>query len=223
MKDIIMPGPDSRPAAPIVSVGTVYNDCEVLESHLLSSLREIVSPVDTLLLNNTGNLVTNNIASIYNMLLKLEGPEYLALLHPDISFKEHFFADVMTAIETLSRSGKKWGALGIVGRSWEGDYLWCHHVSEPTPVCTLDSCSLIISRSNGLSFDDKRFNEFHCYVEDYCLQCHDKGLGVFVVPTVARHGSATKNVRGSAWGKYRRYYWTLRLKWWRKFRQIYTC
>ncbi|MEW6213033.1 MAG: hypothetical protein AB1631_32220, partial [Acidobacteriota bacterium] len=116
-----------------------------------------------------------------------------------------------------------WGAMGIVGRTWDGKYVWCHEVQEPTPVCTLDSCSLITTRSHGIMFDQNRFNEFHCYVEDYCLQCHAQNLGVFVFPTAAHHGSATKNVRGSAWGRYGKYRRRLKLKWWRKFDAIYTC
>ena len=64
------------------------------------------------------------------------------------------------------------GAVGIVGRAWEGDYVWGHEIDTPEAVCTLDSSFLLTRTDLGLTFDDSRFDEFHCFVEDYCLQCH---------------------------------------------------
>jgi hypothetical protein len=212
--------PDSNP---VLSIGVVYNDVEVIRKYLYPSLEKITLPVERLILDNTDNIVTTNIASVYNTFLKLTGPDLLAFLHPDINFEEHFFKDLLSTAETLDRQGKAWGAMGIVGRTWDGRYVWCHEVQEPTPVCTLDSCSLITARSRGIMFDQSRFDQFHCYVEDYCLQCHAQNLGVFVFPTIAHHGSATKKVRGSAWGRYGKYRRRLKLKWWRKFDAIYTC
>jgi hypothetical protein len=123
----------------------------------------------------------------------------------------------------LDQRGANWGALGIVGRSWEGDYVWCHEIDAPTRVCSLDSCSLITRRSFGTRFDQKRFDEFHCYVEDYCFQVQAAGYGVYVIPTTARHGSATKSVKGAQWGKFKKYRRRLGWKWRRRFGEIFTC
>ena len=88
----------------------------------------------------------------------------------------------MSSIDRLDEGGVPWGALGMVGRSWDGNYVWCHDVDGPTAVCTLDSCFLVTRTDLRLWFDAGRFDEFHCFVEDYCLQCHHAGLGVWVVP-----------------------------------------
>lgn len=206
-----------------ISIAVVFNDEAVLNEYLRPSLRSVAAPVKLLELNNTDNAVSTNIASIYNVLLGLEGPDIVAILHPDVAFDESFVEDLLSAVETLEREGKPWGAIGIVGRTWEGKYLWCHEVDAPAAVCSLDSCSLVTRRSLGVRFDQERFGEFHCYVEDYCLQAQARGLGVYVVPASARHGSATMKVKGAQWGNYRKYRRRLSWKWWRKFGRVYTC
>ena len=42
-------------------------------------------------------------------------------------------------------------------------------------MCTLDSCFVLTRTDLGLAFDATRFDQFHCFVEDYCLQCHADG------------------------------------------------
>jgi len=214
---------ENKSIVSVISVASVCSDFSVIEEHLYHSLESVELPISRYILDNVGNKVTNNIASLYNMFLRLEGPDLCAFLHPDVSFEKTFFDDIFLTLNHLNHLNIPWGAIGIVGRTWDGSYVWCHDVDEPTPVCTLDCCSLITARSKGLMFDYKRFNEFHCYVEDYCLQCHSKNLGVFVFPTSAHHGSATKKVRGSAWGRYAFYWWLLKFKWWRKYKNFYTC
>ena len=56
----------------------------------------------------------------------------------------------------------------------------------------------------GLEFDAKRFDQFHCFVEDYCLQCHAAEYGVWVVPAVATHANATFKRARRALGRLRR-------------------
>jgi hypothetical protein len=206
-----------------LTIGVVFNDEAVLDTYLRPSLEKVDGRVRAVEVSNVGNALTTNIASLYNVLLQMTGPDVVALLHPDISFEEGFVRDLFSAIEALERRGEPWGALGIVGRTWTGEYLWCYEVTEPVRVCSLDSCSLVTRPSLGIRFDQRRFDEFHCYVEDYCLQSQAAGYGVYVFPTTGRHGSATKSVKGSQWGKYRSYRRRLGLKWWRRFGRIYTC
>lgn len=206
-----------------LTISVVYNDEGVVQTYLRPSLKGLRVPVSTLELDNTANVVTTNIASLYNMFLRMSGPDRIAFLHPDVSFADTFVEDVGRAIADVEVQGRRWGAMGIVGRSWQGDYVWCHDVDAPTPVCCLDACSLITNRKLGIRFDQRWFNEFHCYVEDYCLQCHDRDLGVYVFPARAAHGSSTKTVKGAQWGKYRIYRRMLALKWWRRYRPIFTC
>ena len=110
----------------------------------------------------------------------------------------------------------------MVGRSWDGAYVWCHEVDTPTAVCTLDSCFLVTRNVLQLRFDSDRFDEFHCFVEDYCLQCHDSGLGVWVVPAQVHHEGVTFAREGSRWGQYDRYRKRLDRKWRRRFPDFTT-
>ena len=37
-------------------------------------------------------------------------------------------------------------------------------------VTTLDSCSILINKDHHLKFDEENFDEYHHFVEDYCMQ-----------------------------------------------------
>ena len=139
-----------------------------------------------------------------------------------MSFGSDLVTRVASAIEVVRDSHGPWGALGVVGRSWDGEYVWCHDVEGPTPVCTLDGCFLVTTTDAGLDFDARTFDDLHCVVEDYCLQCHDAGLGVWVIPVTAEHHSATYTRQGSRWGTYDRYRKRLDRKWRRRFPGLTT-
>ncbi len=202
---------------PRLSVASVVNDREVANGLLLASLRALDEPVQELLLSNAGNALGTGIAGLYNVLRRIDGPRVRAFVHADVTFEPDLVARVMTAVEHLEAAGASWGALGIVGRSWEGAYVWCHELEAPAPVCTLDSCFLVTRADLPITFDSRRFDELHCVVEDYCLQCHDAGYGVWVVPASARHESVTFALEGARWGRYDHYRKRLDRKWRRRF------
>jgi hypothetical protein len=158
-----------------------------------------------------------SVARLYNVLRRIEGPRVRAFVHADVTFEPDLVARVTAAVDHLEAAGASWGALGIVGRSWEGAYVWCHEVDTPTAVCTLDGCFLATHADLPIAFDERRFDELHCVVEDYCLQCHDAGCGVWVLPAHARHESATFAREGSRWGRYDHYRRRLDRKWRRRF------
>jgi hypothetical protein len=203
-------------------IASVYHDRAVAEEHLLRSLEGLEEPVQTLLLSNPGNALSTNLAFLYNVLLRIDGPTRRAFVHPDVSFDRHLVERLTEALGALEAAGSPWGAVGIVGRAWEGDYVWGHEIDTPEAVCTLDSCFLLTRTDLGLTFDDSRFDEFHCFVEDYCLQCHAEGHGVWVVPVGAWHASATYNERGARWGRYDRYRKQLDKKWRKRFPGLTT-
>ena len=208
--------------APRISIASVIHDPLVADHHLLRSLEGLEEPTQTLLLSNADNALTTNLASLYNVLLRLDGPVRRAFVHPDVSFDSDLVARLSAAIDDLEAAGAPWGAIGIVGRSWEGAYVWGHEIDAPRPVCTLDSCFVLTRTDLGLAFDATRFDQFHCFVEDYCLQCHAEGRGVWVVPAAAWHASATYNELGSRWGGYDRYRKQLDKKWRRRFPNLTT-
>ena len=210
------------PRKPRISIASVVHDRLVAERYLLHSLDALAEPAQTLVLANTENALTTNLASLYNVLLRLDGPVRRAFVHPDVSFEPDLVSRLVGAADELEAAGSPWGAIGIVGRAWEGEYVWGHSIDAPWPVCTLDSCFLLTRTDLGLEFDAKRFDELHCFVEDYCLQCHADGHGVWVVPADATHASATFTEHGSRWGGYDRYRKRLDRKWRRRFPNLTT-
>lgn len=202
---------------PRLSLASVFHDRAVADRYLVRSVGALGEPVQALLLENADNRLTTNLASLYNILLRIDGPALRAFVHPDVSFGPDLVDRLTSAVAELEAAAARWGAIGIVGRAWEGDYVWCHELEAPAPVCTLDSCFLLTRTDLGLGFDAERFDQFHCFVEDYCLQCHAEGLGVWVVPATATHASATYSRLGSRWGGYDRYRRRLDRKWRRRF------
>jgi hypothetical protein len=210
------------PQAPRISIASIVHDPLVAERYLLPSLEALDEPVQRLVLSNIDDALTTNLASLHNVLLRLDGPTRRAFVHPDVTFDPDLVVRLAGAVDDLEAAGSPWGAVGIVGRAWEGDYVWAHELDAPRPVCTLDSCFVLTRTDLGLAFDEKEFDELHCFVEDYCLQCHAEGRGVWVVPAAAWHANATYNELGARWGKYDRYRKQLDKKWRRRFPNLVT-
>ena len=202
----------------------VVHDRSIAEANVLRSIDglAVTPPPTAFILDNEANALGLRTARLYNLLLRIAGPSRRIFCHADVTFPPDFLDRVAAAIHTLDRAGTKWGALGMVGRAWDGSYTWSHEVAEPSPVCTLDSCCLIVDNSQGLAFDDATFDELHCYVEDYCLQCHSRNLGVYVLPAAFTHHSATYAELGSRWGRYPKYRRRLDRKWKGRFPSLRT-
>jgi hypothetical protein len=205
------------------SIACAIHDRQLARRHLLPSVEALAGDAPTtFFLDNSGNAVSSNMAHLCNLLVRLDGPAVRAIVHPDVSFPSDFVARVGQAIAELDRQGASWGALGAVGRSWEGEYVWGHAIGEPRPVCTVDACCLVVDTRHELAFDERTFDGFHCHVEDYCMQCHAAGLGVFVVPLQLEHASATFASQGSRWGDYPKYRERLAHKWRGRFPTLTT-
>jgi len=206
-----------------LSIACAIHDRRTAESCLLSSLDALDghAPV-RFLLDNEDNVVSRNMAHLYNVLARLDGPPIRIFAHADVVFPADFGRRVAAAIAELERNGVAWGALGTVGRAWNGDYVWGHGVDEPAPVCAVDACCVVIDTRHAFAFDERTFDGYHCHVEDYCMQSHAAGLGVFVVPCRFEHLGATYAREGSQWGNYARYRKRLAKKWRREFPQLTT-
>ena len=196
-----------------MSFASVVNDRAVADRYLLASIAALDEPTPTFALLNVGNELGTNLARLYNVLKRLDGPALRVFAHPDMTFGPDLVQRLLAAVVQLDAMQAPWGALGVVGRSWEGDYVWCNGLEAPAPVCTLDSCFVATRTDLGIDFDARRFDELHCFVEDYCLQCHASGYGVWVVPASATHEDVTFRRRGSRWGSYDRYRKRLDRKW----------
>lgn len=208
---------------PLLSIACAIHDRDLARRHLLPSVAALDGePPVTFFLDNSGNALSANMAHLCNVLVRLDGPSARAIVHPDVSFPPDFAVRIGLAIAELEEAGAAWGALGAVGRSWEGEYVWGHEIDAPRAVCTLDACCVVVDTRHGIAFDELTFDGFHCHVEDYCLQCHADGRGVFVVPLGLEHASATFASHGSQWGDYPEYRRRLTRKWGARFPTLTT-
>jgi hypothetical protein len=121
--------------------------------------------------------------------------------------------------ESLTAAAMAGAVAGIVGRSLDRRYVWSRDVAAPTPVSTLDSCSLFVStalvRERGLSFDTVTFDDFHLCVEDFCLQATRVCVPIVVAPGPASHaGQMYVGANRDAWREqYKVYRARLNEKW----------
>lgn len=211
---------------PIMDVAVVYGDHnrDILERDLMPSVAGLHEPVRLIALNRNakGNRFGKRIAAFFNFILTLDGPDLVLFAHPDVNFGPDFTPRIRETVQSFVQAGTPWGAMGIVGRTWKGDYRWGRDSEKAEEVCTLDCCAVVLSRSSRLRFDTLLFNEFHCYVEDICMQAHAAGRKVCVIPAQADHNSATMRAIGAQWGRYRLYRRILQLKWYTRFPSIMT-
>ena len=98
-------------------------------------------------------------------------------------------------------------------------------------VLTSDSCCVLINREHNIRFDEKLFDEYHMYVEDYCTQVRiNLGRKIYTLPTNWIWAQDQKNVitnhsnwfihhgdtfgkEGARWGKWNYYKSRLDKKW----------
>lgn len=166
-------------------------------------------------------------ATLYNKIIRKSTTKYICLTHTDVTFSPDFIDNIFKTIEQVP----DFGALGIVGVDHNGKYHWASE-HEIKRVETLDCCCIIINKEHGILFDEKNFNEFHLYVEDYCQQVNEKGLGCYTLLTNAaerppsvtyhdikeeknffNHHSVTLNRLGTCWGRYHEFKKILNEKW----------
>jgi len=143
----------------------------------------ISKEVDVRLVVNSSNRA---LASIGNEHLSTSR-EVFGLVHADVIFRNG-------ALEAFWTEATKGNVCGIVGRSGEGQYRWCHH--NPGEVSTVDSCCVFFPTDSRLKFDSHRFDSFHCHVEDLCMQARQIGMKVIVPHAAANH---VPNFPSSEW------------------------
>jgi hypothetical protein len=153
----------------------------------------------------------NKPASAFNKVLKESKCEYIIFTHEDISFSSNLLERVEYTIKAIP----DFGVLGLVGRDKKWNYCWSIR-KRSFVVSTLDCCFVVIRKSDKLMFDEKTFDDYHLYIEDYCMQVkkeygrvsctllmnsvHDKEF-----PDYLRHHFMTTKRLGFCWGKYKQY------------------
>lgn len=117
------------------------------------------------------------------------------------------------SLEAFAECANKGAVCGIVGRGLDGPYVWSRQVRNPETVSTLDSCAVFMRKDNQLTFDEVLFDDFHCCVEDLCLQAHQRQIPVLIPPSNATHDAKLAS-RPKDWiTNYHKYRARLEIKW----------
>lgn len=206
-----------------ISLGFIDHNREVFYKHLEPSI--VNTQQDFMIYWRKSN--SGNPAKLYNEIIDQCDTKYLLLVHQDVNFSPDFLDYVNYAINIYP----DFGAMGTVG-NFKNNIEWGRKgvINE---VTTLDGQCILINKEHGIRFDEDTFDEYHLYVDDYCMQCKEKGLRVFTFPVDAaeagngyeflddytnsncyfRHHSATVNERGYSWGRYNEYLEKFNKKW----------
>ena len=189
-----------------------YNP-EAFKLHLGPSLERLLGDFVTTVIPN-GSMP----AKAFNKVLRESKCEYVIFTHEDISFS----SNLLERIEYTIKAIPDFGVLGLVGRDNDQNYCWSARKISHV-VCTLDCCFVVVRKSDRLKFDEATFNEYHLYVEDYCMRVK-KELGRMICtllmnskkddkyPDYLIHHEWTGKRLGACWGKYNHYRRLLELK-----------
>lgn len=203
-----------------ISIAFIDHNGEVYSRCLEPSIGRLeTKPFDILFTDDKEKPAVN-----YNKMLHDAETKYVLFVHQDISFG----ADFLDRVKKTIKERPDFGALGIVGQDKSDAYHW-GKAGSIFEVEKLDCCCILVNKEHGIRFDEKTFDDFHLYVEDYCLQVKYKlGLSCYTINVeaveaniensymvngYAKHHSATVNERGYAWGRYWEYYKKLNKKW----------
>tara|TARA_R100000654_G_scaffold40902_1_gene66993 strand:- start:2 stop:1243 length:1242 start_codon:yes stop_codon:yes gene_type:complete len=202
------------------SIGYINHDDDVFNRFLGPSLNSLKGNFEVVCTSDKKRPAKN-----YNEIIDKSAFNFIILTHQDVSFS----SDLLERISLTIKSVGDWSALAMVGVSEDGTYRWSNQ-DRSFEVSSADCCFILINKDHGIRFDEKLFDDFHLYVENYCGQVKQKtGLPVRTILTNSKesspyqrdeslttylnHHSVTVNKRGTAWGKYWEYRKKLEDKW----------
>lgn len=190
-----------------------YSASGVLEENLLPT---IPHEVEFIKLENTDNQRWHSIAEALNYGIRNARNDILVWVHEDVKFSETWFQDLIQQECTL----KDWGALGIQGLDVDRKLHWGSDYTKPQPIPLLDECCIVVNRLNGLLFDEKTFTGVHRYGFDFCFQCQEASLGVYLVTGMAYHNQNVERHPSEWFGEVGTYQGLLEQKWGGKFPNV---
>ena len=191
----------------MVSIIVVYNNERTLNEILLKSLKNQTVKFELIKLNNTKRQFKSAAEALNYGGKKAKG-KYIMFIHQDVELdSDSWLENTENYLESMSNLG----VAGVAGMSEKGtNYeerirgfisncgtIWGKPFEKPEKVHTLDELLLIVPRSifNKLKFDEKNFDNWHCYGVDYCLCIQQMGLKVYVIPAFVYHRSLLTNVK----------------------------
>jgi len=202
------------------TIGYINHSSDDYEKYLEPSLREL-NENEYEIISFTNK---NNPARTYNQIIEHSKNKYIILLHQDVIFPPTFLDSIKKTIE----AHPDFGVLGLVGFDEFANLnrFTLHSTPNQThKVDFFDSCCIVINKENNIKFDDVIFDDFHLYVEDYCMQAKEKGLSNYTILAdynknddckIKHFGTTYFKNGGKMWGRYDEYYSVFLKKWIKK-------
>ncbi|MEN6330237.1 MAG: glycosyltransferase [Methanobacteriaceae archaeon] len=184
----------------MISVLCVYNDPEILNKYLLSSLKLQEAKYDLILLDNTQNQYSSAAQALNQGAKKATG-EYLMFAHQDIDLvSPTFLNDLENTLDSTPHlgiggvAGKKENNPEIISNITDGtppQKVSTLQVEHPTRVQTVDECLFVIphNRFNEIELDELVCDGWHLYAVDFSLSVAVQGYDVYVFPFSLYHKS----------------------------------
>lgn len=207
------------------TIGYISHNEDVFNECLGKSLKDLRGEYDIITTTDEKYPAHN-----YNTIIDKSPNDWVILTHQDISFSPDLLENIERTIKFLRDNQKGIGALGLVGRD-KHNKGYAVHWSKQNVVYeleTCDCCFIVFDKTNGIRFDEDIFDDYHLYVEDYCMEASKSG-GIYSIltngaeaslvdnsqlpTTYVLHHSKTLGERGTMWGRYREYKQKLNIKW----------
>ena len=209
-----------------ITIGVLNHNENIFNSFFNKSIMKLK--------NNYEIIIKKNLkpAIAFNEIIVESKNDYILFVHADVLFDDYF----MQSLEKSIKLFPDFGAMGVVGVIKpflkKKKYIKSSSFNNPC-VTTLDSCCILINKNHNLKFDEIKFDEFHHFIEDYCMQVkYDLKLKIYLISAnfycdtlntgskqlknYFYHGSSTIKEQGSRWGNWLHYKKILDKKWGRK-------
>ena len=182
-----------------MSIICVYNNRDILEKYLLSSIATQTVDVEVVLVDNRDNKYTSAASALNSGAEKANG-EYLVFCHQDINLSvDTWVEDTIELLEGLDNVG----IVGVAGKI--SDSIVYSNILQGIPprdvtpyklevakkASTVDECLMIIPRSVFMDnpFDERTCPDWHLYGVDYVLSIKKKSYEAYLIPSVLEHAS----------------------------------
>ena len=179
-----------------ISLITVYNNQELLDSMIASSKSQTNVVIDYVMIDNRNHRYSSAAAALNYGVTQAVG-DVLVFLHQDVEFlseslleRIYDFAlankNVIFGAAGVKRKYKQSNHNDMISSMYHGlDKDKYNSIDKPTDVFSLDECLFAFHRecSHDISFDEKVCDGWHLYAVDLCLQAQlIPRLSVMVIP-----------------------------------------
>jgi len=200
------------------SVGWISHDPTSFELYLGPSLKKLEGEFNKIQVSDDLNPAAN-----YNRIIEKCKTDWLILCHEDVAFSH----DMIKIIDDSIIKNPGYRFFGSVGANVENKLVHPDQ-SNHFDVATVDCCFIVINlKELNNKFDQLTFDDFHLYVEDFCVQLGERGKTIpckwvghneYISMNKKSkgwmyHHGKTYSLLGPSWGKYSIYKDKLNKKW----------